>query len=82
MPIPKPNKGEQKDAFISRCMSNGTMKKEFPDQAQRSAVCNTAWKRKSEDFKRDDQGRRILAENVKIVFNGEISFKQEDNEDE
>ena len=39
MPIPKPRKGEKKDKFISRCISNPTMVKDFPDQKQRTAVC-------------------------------------------
>ena len=39
MPIPNRNKDEEKDAFVSRCMSNETMKKEYPDQKQRVAIC-------------------------------------------
>ena len=43
MPIPKPNTGEEKDAFIERCMGNETIADEYPDDAQRAAVCQTAW---------------------------------------
>ena len=39
MPIPKPNKGEKKDEFISRCMGDSTMNKDFPDNSQRYAIC-------------------------------------------
>lgn len=39
MPIPQRNKDEEKDAFVSRCMSNETMKKDYPDQQQRTAIC-------------------------------------------
>ena len=39
MPLPTRNKDEDKDAFVSRCMSNETMKKEYPDEKQRVAVC-------------------------------------------
>jgi len=39
MPLPSRNKDEQKDAFVSRCMSNETMKKDYPDQQQRVAIC-------------------------------------------
>lgn len=39
MPIPNRKKDEEKDAFISRCMGNETMKKEYPDQKQRVAIC-------------------------------------------
>lgn len=39
MPIPSRRKDEEKDSFVSRCMSNETMKKEYPDQQQRVAIC-------------------------------------------
>jgi len=39
MPLPKKNKDENKDSFVSRCMSNETMKKEYPDEKQRVAIC-------------------------------------------
>lgn len=44
MPVPKPRKDEKKDKFIKRCMSDKKMNEEFPDKAQRFAVCNTSWK--------------------------------------
>ena len=39
MPIPSRKKEEQKDSFVSRCMSNETMKKDYPDEKQRVAIC-------------------------------------------
>ena len=39
MPIPKPEKNEDKDKFVSRCMSNEKMKQEYPDNQQRIAIC-------------------------------------------
>jgi hypothetical protein len=39
MPIPSRRKDEQKDNFVSRCMSNETMKKDYPDEKQRVAIC-------------------------------------------
>jgi hypothetical protein len=47
MPIPKPNTGEKQDDFIARCMSNGLMNEEYPDNKQRAAICYTQWKEKS-----------------------------------
>ena len=44
MPIPKPNKDESKKDFITRCMGNPTMNKEYPDPDQRYAVCNSSSK--------------------------------------
>jgi ClpP class serine protease len=43
MPLPSPNKKESKDSWISRCMANKNMNKEFPDSKQRSAVCYRKW---------------------------------------
>ena len=39
MPIPNRNKNESQKDFISRCMSNDTMNKEYPDESQRYAIC-------------------------------------------
>jgi len=39
MPIPSRKQNEDKNSFISRCMSNDTMKKEYPDNKQRVAIC-------------------------------------------
>lgn len=39
MPIPKPEKNEDKQKFVSRCMSNETMKKDYPNSQQRIAIC-------------------------------------------
>jgi len=39
MPLPRPTKREKENDFISRCMSNEVMKREFPNRDQRLAVC-------------------------------------------
>jgi hypothetical protein len=39
MPIPEYNKKEDKQKFVSQCMSNETMKKDYPDAKQRIAIC-------------------------------------------
>lgn len=39
MPIPKRKQGEDKNTFVSRCMGNETMKKDYPDTKQRVAIC-------------------------------------------
>lgn len=48
MVIPKPIKNEPEAKFISRCMTNPTMKQEYPDQKQRTAVCVDSWKKNTE----------------------------------
>ncbi len=47
MPPPKPRKNENEDDFISRCMSNDTMEKDYEDTDQRLAVCHSQWEGKS-----------------------------------
>lgn len=39
MPIPSKKDGEDRNKFMSRCMSDPTMSKEYPDNKQRVAVC-------------------------------------------
>jgi len=39
MPIPKPNDQESNKDFVARCMSSEVMKKEYPDNGQRVAIC-------------------------------------------
>lgn len=39
MPLPKQNPGEDRQKFVSRCMSNPKSKEEFKDTKQRIAYC-------------------------------------------
>jgi hypothetical protein len=39
MPIPSKKENEDKQKFVSRCMGDETMKKEYPDSKQRIAIC-------------------------------------------
>jgi hypothetical protein len=41
-PIPSPEGAEDEQTFISRCMSE--LNAEFPDEAQKLAVCYKAWR--------------------------------------
>ncbi|MHC4464309.1 MAG: signal peptide peptidase SppA [Planctomycetota bacterium] len=43
MPLPKPKPNEKQDDFIDRCMGDDVMNEEFPDTAQRRAVCQRQW---------------------------------------
>lgn len=54
MPLPKPNNGEDKDKFISRCMGNPTMNSEYPKSDQRYGFCMSQWSKKfAEDVMAD-----------------------------
>ncbi len=54
MPIPKPHKKEEKNDFISRCMGDDVMVKEYPDEKQRAAICYDAWDKKEEKSKPEE----------------------------
>ena len=43
MPLPKPNKTESQDEFVSRCMSDDVMVSEYPDEEQRLAICTAQY---------------------------------------
>lgn len=44
--MPKPNKGEAQNDFLSRCMGDAEARGDFPDQAQRAAFCHSQWRRR------------------------------------
>ena len=44
MPLPKKRKDEKESEFMSRCMSDDIMKKEYKDNKQRVAVCLTQYR--------------------------------------
>ena len=48
MPIPIKNPEENDKTFISRCMGDSVMNKEFPDQKQRAAICYSKLKKHKE----------------------------------
>ena len=45
MPIPKPERGEQQEDFVARCMGSDTMGEDYPDEKQRAAVCYSSWRK-------------------------------------
>ena len=45
MPLVTPKKSEKQGEFVSRCMGDETINKDFPDQKQRAAVCYSQFKK-------------------------------------
>ena len=43
MPVPSPEPGESQQEFISRCMSDPIMVREY-EQKQRAAICYRQWR--------------------------------------
>lgn len=55
MPMPKPKPGEKQDDYVSRCMGDDAMAKEYPDEKQRSTVAHSMWKEsKKKSFELSD----------------------------
>lgn len=72
MPIPKPNAGEKQDAFISRCMGSDDLKRDFPDEKQRSAVCFKSFRESYES------GSHNLTEDfTEIVEQESVTIREE-----
>ena len=63
MPIPSRNKDEDRQKFISRCMSDETMKKDYNDTKQRIAVCLGQTKKNSKSSIMDEINDALLASN-------------------
>jgi len=60
MPIPSP-KGEPKKNFLSKCMGDSVMVKEFPDEKQRYAVCQSKWSKASDiEWQDEDKNSDVI----------------------
>lgn len=69
MPIPMPDKGEKKDDFVSRCMGDNIMNKDYPDQKQRSGICYSQWN--EHEKKKEKKGEimmDITKESIKTAY--------------
>lgn len=51
MPLPKPRKNENQNAFMQRCMADPKVSEEFKNPKQRVAVCMSQWENKKESNK-------------------------------
>ena len=64
MPIPTPNGPEGKKSFLSNCMGDSVMVKEFSDSKQRYAVCQSKWKKaqaeKQSEWKAEDEDSDVV----------------------
>ena len=50
MPLPRPREGESKNNFISRFLSDSTVRSEFGDSKQRQAVAFSTWEEAKKDI--------------------------------
>ena len=83
MPLPKPTVGEDRDSFVSRCMSDSKVTSEFPDSDQRLAVCMSQYEGKQMTEEQVDleeyiEEQEAKSETMDIAF----EYKAEANEEE
>ena len=55
MPIPQPRPTETREQFINRCVSDNTMVEEYPNNAQRFAICSSVWREKGDENARSSK---------------------------
>lgn len=48
MPIPQPAPGEERDAFVARCMAHPLMREDFSNLGLRATVCFEKWREELE----------------------------------
>lgn len=77
MPLVKPRKNETKKNFISRCMSDKVMRKEFPKANQRRAVCERQWDTKKQEDNVDTKLGKMKGKDLFLSFD-EVSFEEVD----
>ena len=66
MPLPTPNAGEERDAFLNRCMISPVMGEDFPDRDQRLAVCSSQWTQRHGDDTVGDAKEENMAEETTV----------------
>ena len=67
MPIPKRRKNEDKADFLSRCMADPIMNKDYPDNAQRYAICQTSAKADIADNVKDNYYDQVFGSTELIL---------------
>jgi hypothetical protein len=63
MPIPSKKQNEDKQKFVSRCMSSEVMKKDYPDSKQRVAICIGQTKTKTKSTLLEEVHDELFAQN-------------------
>ncbi|HEG42602.1 MAG TPA: HK97 family phage prohead protease, partial [Phycisphaerales bacterium] len=70
--LPKPNKNENKDDFLTRAMADGEMVDAHPDEQKRAGVCESMWAN-SRSIDEGVERRELVAEDIELrVVDDEI----------
>lgn len=81
--MPKPRAGESRDDFLGRCMGDPEALADYPDNAQRFAVCNVFWdeKTKLEGVTQMDAVKEIQQAIESALSNGASKMELKNLED-
>ena len=52
MPLPKPNKTEKRNEFITRCVQSDVMQSEYKNNEQRVAICNKQYDNQKQQLRK------------------------------
>jgi HK97 family phage prohead protease len=75
LPIPIPNKNEDHNDFMDRCLSDKLMNSEYPDNKQRYAICQASWdKSKKRSDSSMEELRKVISYNA---AHGKIGYVDE-----
>jgi len=81
MPLPKPKQQEKKGDFISRCVIDDTVKKDFSENKQRTAVCYSQWdEAKASSFASVGEGQNEVLFEYKTKASAEEELADYKNE--
>lgn len=69
MPIPNPDQNEDKQKFLTRCMSDEIMKKDYTNSKQRAAICLGQTKKKNKSSLIENVHDELLVNNY--IWNDE-----------
>jgi hypothetical protein len=79
MPIPKRGSDETKNEFLSRCMGDSKMNAEYPETAQRYAVCNSGAKGSLQQQISDTYEEQAFG-SEEIIFDEDSMYIPEESE--
>lgn len=67
MPLPEPKQNETRGEFLLRCMADETARREFPNDSQRYAVCNSQAAKRKRPAATGGAGSVAASENEKVL---------------
>ena len=91
MPLILPSDKQSKQSFLSECMSDKVMKKDFKDNKVRIAVCFSQWGKKHPEDKKPKESKSSVEDYILLQDDGgleiidlqklpEVEIKEDENQ--